>query len=1567
MKLNGSREMSTSIILSLPALASCLIIIAQLTSAARVSQSELCTEEELTKGTQCMKVLPEANYSYPQGYTVDMLCVIANQHGKVQWRAKAVLLDPRAEVACYARNGVPPPDFVWLLNEINLNELTNTSSTPGLRELWGNLQPVIHHDKDNEKSTLSVLKAGLKDGSQLTCEVSNAATKFRQDTRAHVLRKTVQITVYVPPGPPSMTFIDAQPDCISEGTELKVLCEASPPGKPIGGLLWRWYFPSANTSASPTARMLPLLPSTPHCPRNSEVDALFFGREVFTYEDVAPEFYVQSQKGDRLINTLTIPSLSQHYHGTHLVCETVHSVGCAQRVQSYIQVKHPPRNLTIELKNGRLLKGFRDGRAELIAFGKENTVLQFSCITSPYYGNVTIKWLKKATGFSVPLNPSTRQRTFNVDSAKRQISDSTLEMVMPSRDQVGFLICEAWADNRVVAEKAVRLDILYPPAKPTIVGAPVTHPIKMSHAYELTCISEKGNPPPELSWTKNGQPLVSTYKQAITAAGVSLKLELVSQVKDNGAELRCVAKNDASPEGVMSDPVALNIMFPPSYANLTSRRAESVAAGEELELMCETGLSNPPAGIKWRYYHCSPAKLYFEEAYVSIPTFIPFENVTTDTLTRLYSEMELGGWKGCAMKQLDGSSGVLDLIPYANPPVASVKWLLEGSELKASPIRSDADRTSGQVRRQLRSTSGVFAGNPNPRLLTLWNVKRRHMNNYTIEATNAVGNTSSTFILNITYPPEMALTRMIHVNVTLGDTAHLNCEVHANPAVAEGSFLWRRFISPEWNTEGHVETAVATEPIGCNVATRHKNALKHFVTCKTIDETTMGSTLTIYDVTPDDVGEYECIANNGIGPSTIGKVNLYSSFPPSIVKLPRYAKAAASFGTRLTMTCFICTEPEPAVAWLMRRKPDGTLVAYDARCDKFITPDEKPECLKKAPPVNKRRLQATLSRLRPGHFLATMKIAAVQSEDFSEYTCQVTSPSGQDSFVITASGTGPPDTPMQPKVLNVTATTIRISWIQGFGGGYKQTFRVRWKVNKPDAHYKYEDLVEKESGATMQLVITALKPDTEYTISLNARNEMHGESSYSDALIVRTELGGSNEWMGGFHSIKSSGYSRTNSLFIIVSACIVGGIVIFINIMVITFLLRKRQKQIHHGRTGTRTQLSSSGAHGGSSYPSEKIYGPDCVGRPVAEMYDSTCGCLSRSRSHDKLTSSERFSPAQQSGKYFYSADPLLDRMNSDSLKSDQYPDGQLAGHSYAYHPYASATPPQFSTMPVQGYGLGSPTLAAGNGFSHSNFVPSICPQKHNGAFAEQQQSTYSLKCMAPPTHMSQHKVYPVPVGGSRTPNQPHLHQPPACWSNTIYSCSRPSPQAIQTPMVTSYAPPCRPATGELRRSHSFSDLGSPIPRQSEVRSSSHQSHRRRTRAGCQRRMRNVTDVDGRRGSFTDLTSNTGIRNGFIGYAEDSYRERLVAFQRGESPTRKLLLPNTSNSSSSISCLGSRPSPANQFSSIPPCDQNIEGCMIAELDHLHDQNRINGGEGWHNGINRQRKQQHTSLSSDCIV
>ncbi|VDP97268.1 unnamed protein product [Trichobilharzia regenti] len=61
-------------------------------SAARVIQSNRCTTEERQKRIQCFDVLPAEQYAIPLGHTVNMQCVVLNQHGKVQWRAKKILL-----------------------------------------------------------------------------------------------------------------------------------------------------------------------------------------------------------------------------------------------------------------------------------------------------------------------------------------------------------------------------------------------------------------------------------------------------------------------------------------------------------------------------------------------------------------------------------------------------------------------------------------------------------------------------------------------------------------------------------------------------------------------------------------------------------------------------------------------------------------------------------------------------------------------------------------------------------------------------------------------------------------------------------------------------------------------------------------------------------------------------------------------------------------------------------------------------------------------------------------------------------------------------------------------------------------------------------------------------------------------------------------------------------------------------------------------------------------------------------------------------------------------------------
>lgn len=60
-------------------------------------------------------------------------------------------------------------------------------------------------------------------------------------------------------------------------------------------------------------------------------------------------------------------------------------------------------------------------------------------------------------------------------------------------------------------------------------------------------------------------------------------------------------------------------------------------------------------------------------------------------------------------------------------------------------------------------------------------------------------------------------------------------------------------------------------------ATKQNGEIKHFVNCEGIDEFNMKSTLVVYNVAPRDVGNYVCIANNGIGREAMSTMALYST------------------------------------------------------------------------------------------------------------------------------------------------------------------------------------------------------------------------------------------------------------------------------------------------------------------------------------------------------------------------------------------------------------------------------------------------------------------------------------------------------------------------------------------------------------------------------------------------------------------------------------------------------------------------------------------------------------------
>ncbi|VDP19132.1 unnamed protein product [Echinostoma caproni] len=79
----------------------------------------------------------------------------------------------------------------------------------------------------------------------------------------------------------------------------------------------------------------------------------------------------------------------------------------------------------------------------------------------------------------------------------------------------------------------------------------------------------------------------------------------------------------------------------------------------------------------------------------------------------------------------------LDLGPYANPPVTSMSWFVNGLPLLLEPT----DKSE---------LEGVFASGRNGELLALHRITRKHMANYTVVATNPEAESKAIFFLNVT-------------------------------------------------------------------------------------------------------------------------------------------------------------------------------------------------------------------------------------------------------------------------------------------------------------------------------------------------------------------------------------------------------------------------------------------------------------------------------------------------------------------------------------------------------------------------------------------------------------------------------------------------------------------------------------------------------------------------------------------------------------------------------------------------------------------------------------------------
>ncbi|KAL4635075.1 hemicentin-1 [Arapaima gigas] len=796
-----------------------------------------------------------------------------------------VLMGQPVELICQS-DAVPPPMLSWWKDGRPLFQ------KPGL-------------SVSEDRSILKMKNSQVQDTGRYTCEATNVAGK----TEKHYI-----LNVWVPP---SIRGSDeVSPLTVIEGSLIMLLCESS--GIPPPSLTWVKDGAELRTDSQSRVHILS---------GGRQLQISSAGRnDTGSYTCVATSLAGNITK-EYSLQVYVRPSIRNS--GRHASDVTVMK---GNDVTLECEADGVPRPALTWLKDGRPVVSSRDvlvlneSRLLQIRNSKISDTGRYVCVAINLAGQTDSKYninvhvppsisgqtqvpekvsvvVKNPVALTceasgIPLPTVTWLKDgwpISTSSSIRIISGGrSLRLMHTAVEDAGRYTCvvsNIAGDDR----KNFDLQILVPP---TIAGDEIVESVKVKENQNVTLMCKvTGNPVPDVTWLKNGQPLEEDGRHQVLANGHFLQISGI-QVANTG-EYSCLASNAA---GVRSKLFSLSVLVSPTIPGSGpegSAEEVTVTLNSPTSLVCEAQ-SYPPAIITW------------------LKDGTPFEssrNVRVlpggRTLQILNAKEEDAGRYTCVATNEAGETLKNYEVKVYIPPIISKDYISgEGfspkevkikvnntltleCEAQAIPIPTLKWYKDGQL---LKGDHHMTI-TANGRIVQIKHAQVSDTGRYTCVATNIAGEDEKDFDVNIQVPPifqkpEGAGNKSIPgsetKDVVLNNPISLYCETNAVPPPVL-----------TWYKDGH--PLVSSDKV--------------FILPG-------GRVLQIPRAQAEDSGRYTCVAVNEAGEDSI-QYDIRVLLPPVIrgTDVDRPEEVIVLVNQTTVLECHVEGSPSPKISWKKDNQP----------------------------------------------------------------------------------------------------------------------------------------------------------------------------------------------------------------------------------------------------------------------------------------------------------------------------------------------------------------------------------------------------------------------------------------------------------------------------------------------------------------------------------------------------------------------------------------------------------------------------------------------------------------------